>query len=62
MNCPTCRLSLLDDTELGMKRERRARRMMVAMGPQSRGLWGVLHTGQVLLDLFGGWEPQGDID
>jgi len=61
MNCPTCRLSLAvpgdDDDEMAEDSVRQSRRLY---SPRPRGVWGFLHTGQTLLDLFGGWDPQSD--
>lgn len=61
MNCPTCRFSLLSEAECKKKAERRGRRSRESrpeyVAPPE-GFWGFLHTGETLLDLFGGWDPQ----
>ena len=58
MNCPTCRLSLVNEKEMNRHSERSTRRYN---SPRPNGVWGFLQTGQTLLDLFGGWDPQDDI-
>jgi len=59
MNCPTCRFSLITEKEMNNKannHNRRAARRQY--NPRPDGFWGFLETGQTLLDLFGGWDPQ----
>jgi hypothetical protein len=68
MNCPTCRLQLnvaspedeyggMEDNPFVPYSERQSRRIYT---PRPAGFWGFLQTGQTLLDLFGGWDPQQD--
>ncbi|XP_021963030.1 E3 ubiquitin-protein ligase AMFR [Folsomia candida] len=57
MNCPACRHSLVNEKEQFRPAERTTRRLYA---PRPIGLWGFLQTGQALLDLFGGWDPQYD--
>lgn len=56
MNCPTCRLSLISETDL--QKSPRGARMHYNTAPV--GVFGFLQTGQTLLDLFGGWDPETD--
>jgi len=68
MNCPTCRYCLVaeedpkkaagDGERRGRGRSSRVTR--IPYDPIPDGFWGFLQTGQTLLDLFGGWDPQGD--
>jgi len=59
MHCPTCRMSLLSEEEVELRREREPRRNLHHRRPPA-GIWGILETGQILLDLFGGWDPLPD--
>ncbi|ODM96644.1 E3 ubiquitin-protein ligase AMFR, partial [Orchesella cincta] len=59
MHCPTCRMSLLSEEEVELRREREPRRNLYQRRPPA-GIWGILETGQILLDLFGGWDPLPD--
>lgn len=59
MHCPTCRMSLLSEKELELRRENEPPRIYYVARP-AYGIMGLLHTGQTLLDLFGGWDPLPD--
>jgi len=58
MNCPACRHSLMSEKEEQFRPVERTTRRLYA--PRPIGIWGFLQTGQALLDLFGGWDPQYD--